>query len=58
MHEGSSFFNRNRKKKHSGYAIGKDGYLLSDFGNCLNLFLEYSIEKSDGCSLKGTLNFV
>ncbi|EQA62958.1 hypothetical protein [Leptospira alexanderi] len=42
----------------SGYAIGKDGYLLSDFGNCLNLFLEYSIEKSDGCSLKGTLNFV
>ncbi|MBW0435479.1 nucleoside 2-deoxyribosyltransferase [Leptospira yasudae] len=38
----------------SGYAIDKDGYLLNeDFGNCLNLMLEYSIEKSGGLLVEG-----
>ncbi|MGJ4753873.1 nucleoside 2-deoxyribosyltransferase [Leptospira kmetyi] len=38
----------------SGYEIDSDGFLLNeDFGNCLNLMLEYSIEKSGGLLVEG-----
>ncbi|WP_016756993.1 nucleoside 2-deoxyribosyltransferase [Leptospira santarosai] len=38
----------------TGYAIDKDGYLVNeDFGNSLNLMLEFSIEKSGGVLVEG-----
>ncbi len=38
----------------TGFAIDKDGYLVNeDFGNSLNLMLEFSIEKSDGLLVEG-----
>ncbi|XDD49105.1 nucleoside 2-deoxyribosyltransferase [Leptospira sp. WS92.C1] len=38
----------------SGYAIDKDGYLVNeDFGNSLNLMIEFSIEKSGGILVEG-----
>ncbi|PJZ55832.1 nucleoside 2-deoxyribosyltransferase [Leptospira barantonii] len=38
----------------SGYEIDGEGFLLNeDFGNCLNLMLEYSIEKSGGLLVEG-----
>lgn len=40
---------------NSNYAIDKDGYLVNeDFGNCLNLMLEFSIEKSGGLLVEGS----
>jgi nucleoside 2-deoxyribosyltransferase len=38
----------------SGYAIDEDGYLVNeDFGNTVNLMLEFSIEKSGGKLVEG-----
>ena len=38
----------------SGYRIDENGYLLNeDFGNTVNLMLEFSIEKSGGVLLEG-----
>lgn len=38
----------------SGYRIDEDGYLLNeDFGNTVNLMIEFSIEKSGGVLLEG-----
>lgn len=44
-------------KSHvSGYMIDAEGYLLNeDFGNSINLMLEFSIQKSGGKLTEGTL---
>jgi nucleoside 2-deoxyribosyltransferase len=40
----------------SGYMIDVDGYLLNeDFGNSINLMLEFSIQKSGGKLMEGEL---
>lgn len=40
----------------SGYPIDKEGYLLNeDFGNSINLMLEFSIQKSGGKLVQGGL---
>lgn len=39
----------------SGYAIDEDGYLLNeDFGNAINLMLEFSIQDSEGKLVEGS----
>ncbi|PJZ43847.1 nucleoside 2-deoxyribosyltransferase [Leptospira brenneri] len=47
-------------KQHvSGYAIDEDGYLLNeDFGNSINLMLEFSILNSGGSLVLGDLESV
>lgn len=49
-----------RTKPHSsGYAIDEDGYLLNeDFGNSINLMLEFSILGSGGSLVLGNLETV
>ncbi|MBM9590603.1 nucleoside 2-deoxyribosyltransferase [Leptospira sp. 201903075] len=43
----------------SGYAIDEDGYLLNeDFGNSINLMLEFSILESGGSLVLGNLKTV
>ena len=43
----------------SGYAIDQEGYLLNeDFGNSINLMLEFSILDSGGSLVLGNLETV
>ncbi|MCB1171169.1 MAG: nucleoside 2-deoxyribosyltransferase [Leptospiraceae bacterium] len=42
------------KDHPSGYPMDEDGFLVNeDFGNSINLMLEYSIEKSGGALIEG-----
>lgn len=47
------------KQHSSGYAVDEDGYLLNeDFGNSINLMLEFSILSSGGSLVLGNLETV